>query len=125
MIARHDYPPDQFWTMQSTQPSEPKTVPTNAYPSSQALLASKFAPDIRKNKELPESQRKPVSQLLPHSSQWSTHGDQASPDLAPAFSSINCAVDRVEDKGRIERVLNSSSATILRVGGLLKEVALA
>ena len=84
MVTRHDYPPDQFMTKQTPAPSDPKQVPTNVYPSSQALLndffvASKFASDIRRNKELPESQRKPISELLPPSAQWSTRGEQAAP----------------------------------------------
>ena len=61
------------------------------YPSSQALLndflaASRFAENIRRNKELPESQRKPVRDLIPPAAAWSTRGDQASPDLAPAMA---------------------------------------
>ena len=83
-VIQHHYPPDQFMTKQTACPSEPKIVPTNVYPSSQNLLndfltASKFAADIRRNKELPESQRRPISELLPPTTSWSTHGEQASP----------------------------------------------
>ena len=61
-VIQHNYPPDQFMTRQTACPSPAKEVPTNLYPSSQALLndfltASKFAENIRRNEELPESQR--------------------------------------------------------------------
>ena len=68
-IVRHHYPPDQFMTKQTAQPSEKKEIPTNLYASSEQLLtyfmtASKFAEDIRRNKDLPAEQRKPISELL-------------------------------------------------------------
>ena len=83
-VTRHDYPPDQFMTKQTMAPSDPKQVPTNLYASSEHLLndffvASKFAADIRRNKELPESQRKSVAELMPPSTHWSTRGEQAPP----------------------------------------------
>ena len=37
-VIQHNHPPDQFMTKQTPIPSEPKQVPTKAYPSSQALL---------------------------------------------------------------------------------------
>ena len=84
-IVRHHYPPDQFMTKQTAQPSEKKEIPTNLYVSSEQLLtdfltASKLAEDIRRNKDLPADQRKPISELLP-AVQWSTRGNQAVPTM--------------------------------------------